>query len=76
MSTGASMDNLIPYIEHRQIQFRDLLTFAQTEGFRLLQIIPGFPDADLTERYKEDLSRVIDDYQRILNRLKAGDAQP
>ena len=69
------MDNLLPYLEHRQIQCRDLLTFAQTEGFRLLQIIPGFPDADLTERYREDLARVIDDYQRIINLLKAGDLQ-
>ena len=67
------MDSLIAYFEHRKLQCRDLLTFAQTSGFKLLQVIPGFPDADLTERYREDLGRCIDDYQTMINHLKAQD---
>jgi hypothetical protein len=69
------MAGLIPYFEQREKQFRDLLTLADTPGFTLHQKIPGHPDTDLTEGYRDTLRSAIEDCERALDYLHDTGAQ-
>jgi hypothetical protein len=69
------MDGLLAYFEQRKKRCREQLVLADSPGFSLRQVVPGFPDADVTEQYRTSLRIAIDDYERAIEYMHETGAQ-
>ena len=62
--------NLIQHFEREKLRCETSLNSAEKPGFRLVEIVAGRPDVEVTARHIEHLRRAIDEYQRMIDYLK------
>jgi hypothetical protein len=61
--------DLIKYFEQRLRECQASLRYAETPGFRLLQIVPGRAEVDITAQHIDGLRHQVAEYQEVLDSL-------